>query len=164
MDKDGALSHSWDVATKGEYKSVTQFAEKGSSSAADYVIANSFNYKNSSSNKGQSAMLIERRMIFTQDVISWETEILAGRDRATVTADEESQWPSALWNAVKQLGANDRKCCKAFMNVSTRFPFIMRLNDDRTGARPLNTLSILKLSAAYMTRIDGVIAAFIFGA
>jgi hypothetical protein len=61
------------------------------------------------------------------------------------------------------LQPDDRSKCRSFMAMATRFPFILRLNDDRGNKSAVETLSVNRLSFVYMTRADHVINAFLKG-
>ena len=166
VDKDGATSYSWEFGTVGNYATTTEFTEREQLTASEYVAANNFNYSQSSQTRGQSALLIERRMTFVHEVLKWEEAYLQEHTlrRDEIGPEHEQSWPPALWEARTILGTTDRRICSAFLNVAKRFPFIMRLNDDRRGGRPVSTIPVVKLPATYMCRIQSVIDGFIAGA
>jgi hypothetical protein len=165
IDKNNNMSSAWSESTDGNYQSVCMFEDKGNSSAAAYVKDGARSYTQTRSGRAQSALLMEKHMAWAEGVIAWEENVLenAGLKRLDITPEVESKWDTDLVAARKTLQPDDRSKCRSFMAMATRFPFILRLNDDRGNKSAVETLSVNRLSFVYMTRADHVINAFLKG-
>ena len=165
IDKNNNMSSAWSESTEGNYQSVCMFEDKGNSSAAAYAKDGVHSYTQTRSGRAQSALLMEKHMAWAEGVIAWEENVLenAGLKRLDITPEVESKWDTDLVAARKTLQPDDRSKCKSFMAMATRFPFILRLNDDRGNKSAVETLSVNRLSIVFMTRADHVINAFLKG-